>query len=144
MKDLFHALSRQTMYYRFMSRAPVVSYKQIQDFVYVDHRDQVAIVGTLPEAHGEDIIAVGRYYLDPRTNRAEIAFVIHDRWQNRGIGTFLFRQLKDLARRNGIGGFTAEVLRENRAMQAVLHKSDCSVRSEMHDGVYSYTLDFEG
>jgi len=38
--------------------------------------------------------------------------------------------------------FTAEVLRDNRSMQTVLHKSDCSVKSEMHEGVYSYTLDF--
>lgn len=142
MKDLFHALSQQTMYYRFLSGVTNVSQKQIRDFVYVDHRSQIAIVGTLPAAHGEEIIAIGRYYLDPKTNRAEVAFVIHDQWQNRGIGTFLFQYLLNLAKSNGISGFTAEVLRENKAMQAVLHKSNCSVKSEMHDGVHSYALDF--
>ena len=142
MKDLFHALSRQTMYYRFLSQMPHLSQKEIQNFVYVDHRSQVAIVGTLPTVNGEEIIAVGRYYLDPKTNRAEVAFVIHDRWQNRGMGTFLFNYLINIARSHGISGFTAEVLRENKRMQTVLQRSDCSVKTEMQEGVISYTLDF--
>lgn len=142
MKDLFSRLSEQTMYYRFLSKVKHMSYRQIQDFVYVDHRREVSIVGTLPEAHGEDIIAIGCYYLDEKTNRAEVAFVIRDRWQGRGIGTFLFRYLLSIAKQNGISGFTAEVLRENRTMQAVLHKSECRMTSEIHEGVYSYTMDF--
>jgi acyl CoA:acetate/3-ketoacid CoA transferase beta subunit len=56
------------------------------DFVYIDHRSEFTLVGTVPEAHGEAIVAVGAYYLDPRTNRAEVAFVVRDQWQNRGIG----------------------------------------------------------
>ncbi|MBN1675144.1 MAG: GNAT family N-acetyltransferase [Kiritimatiellae bacterium] len=142
MKDLFHKLSQQTIYYRFLSHMKYFSRKQIQDFVYVDHRGEVAIVGTLPEAHGEDIVAIGRYYLNNQTNRAEVAFVVADTWQNRGIGTFLLRYLMSIAKRNGIGGFTAEVLRQNRVMQAVLNKSGCQVTSELNDGVYSYRLDF--
>ena len=62
MRDLFYALSQETIYYRFMAPMKRFSEKQIQDFVYIDHRNEVAIVGTLPEAHGEEIIAVGRYY----------------------------------------------------------------------------------
>jgi GNAT superfamily N-acetyltransferase len=142
MKDLFNTLSQETVYYRFMSHAKHVSQKEIQDFVYVDHRSEVAIVGTLPEAHGEDIVSIGRYYLDPKTNRAEIAFVVHDRWQNRGIGRFLMNYLMSIARRNGIGGFTAEVLRENYTMQKILNNSNCRVSSELRDGVWSYRLDF--
>ena len=96
----FYALSQETIYYRFMSQHeahPAAS--RSQNFVYIDHRNEVAIVGTLPEAHGEDIIAVGRYYLDPKTNRAEVAFVVRDAWQNRGIGTFLLKHLANIAKR---------------------------------------------
>ena len=143
LKDLSYALSRQTIYYRFMREMKSIPHKQIQDFVYIDHRTDVAIVGTLPEAHGEDIIAIGRYYLDPKTNRAEVAFVVRDKWQNRGIGTFLLKSLITIARRNGIGGFTAEVILDNRAMQAVLHKSGCRTSSTVEDGVHSFVLDFQ-
>ena len=143
MKDLFYDLSQQTVYYRFMKEMSHIPYKQIQDFVYVDHRNEVAIVGTLPEAYGEDIIAIGRYYLDPKTNRAEVAFIVRDQWQNRRIGTFLLKYLINIARRHGISGFTAEVLRENKAMQAVFHKAPCSVRSQLSEGVYSFELIFD-
>jgi len=143
MRDLFYALSQQTVYYRFMKEMKKIPHKQIQDFVYVDHRNEVAIVGTLPEAHGEDIIAIGRYYLDEKTNRAEVAFTVRDEWQKRGIGTFLLKHLIRIARRNGISGFTAEVLRENKAMQAVFHKSPYQIKSELKEGVYSIEIIFD-
>ena len=119
MRDLFYKLSEATIYYRFMSHSKRVSRQQIQDFVYIDHRNDVTIVGTLPEAYGEEIIAVGSYYLDPKTNLAEVAFVVSDQWQNHGIGTFLLKHLMRIARRNGIRGFTAEVLTENKPMQEI-------------------------
>jgi acyl-CoA hydrolase/GNAT superfamily N-acetyltransferase len=142
MRDLIYDLSRETVYYRFMSHQATFSHKQIQDFVYVDHRRDVAIVGTVPEAYGEDIIAVGRYFLDEKTNRAEVAFVIRDDWQNRSIGKFLFRHLVALAKRNGIAGFTAEVLRGNPRMQAIFNHSGCKVTTRLEDGVYSFVMDF--
>ncbi len=142
MKDLLYALSQQTVYYRFMSPLKQFSWKQIQDFVYVDHRSEVAIAGTLPASYGEDIIAVGRYYLDPKTNRAEVAFVVRDDWQNRGIGSFLLKTLTSIAKNNGISGFTAEVLRNNKAMQAVLNKSETKVSTKLQQNVYSYRMDF--
>jgi acyl-CoA hydrolase/RimJ/RimL family protein N-acetyltransferase len=143
MRDLFYKLSEATIYYRFMSHQKRVSRQQIQDFVYIDHRNDVTIVGTVPEAYGEDIIAVGSYYLDPKTNLAEVAFVVSDKWQNHGIGTFLLKHLMRIARRNGIRGFTAEVLTENKPMQAVINKSNCKIRSRFTGNVHSYEMDFE-
>ena len=142
MKDLLYALSHETVYYRFMAPQKQFSQRQIQEFVYVDHRSEVAVVGTLPEACGEEIIAVGCYYLNPKTNRAEVAFVVRDRWQNRGIGTFLYSYLARIARSHGISGFTAEVLRANKLMQAVFNKSEARVSSRLEGNVYSYRLDF--
>src|ERR1039458_6834888 len=143
MRDLFYKLSAATIYYRFMSHSKRVSRQQIQDFVYIGHRNDVTIVGTLPEAYGEEIIAVGSYYLDSKTNLAEVAFVVSDQWQNHGIGTFLLKHLMRVARRNGIRGFTAEVLTENKAMQAVINKSNYKIQSKLNGNVYSYEMDFE-
>jgi len=142
LKDLFYALSQETIFYRFMRNLKYIPHKQIQDFVYIDHRNEVAIVATLPEAHGEDMIAVGRYYLDQATNRAEVAFVVRDAWQNKGIGSALLRLLINTAKRHGIAGFTAEVLRANKAMQTVFQKSGCKVSSHLAGEVYSFKLDF--
>lgn len=141
-RDLFYALSQETVYYRYMSHMKRIPRKQLQNFVYIDHRNEVAIVGTLPEAFGEDIIAVGRYYLDSKTNRAEVAFLVRDDWQNRGIGSFIFKHLVIIAKRNGIAGFTAEVLRDNKAMQAVFNHSGLKVRSKVNEGVYHFEMDF--
>jgi acyl-CoA hydrolase/RimJ/RimL family protein N-acetyltransferase len=142
MRDLLYDLSQETVYYRFMSHSQRFGQKQIQNFVYVDHRKDVAIVGILPAAFGDAIIVVGRYYLDERTNRAEVAFVIRDEWQNKGIGTFMFRHLIKIAKASGISGFTAEVLRNNKRMQAVFNHSGCKVQSMVEEGVYSFIIDF--
>ena len=143
MRNLFYALSRQTMYYRFMSNVKRLPRHQIQEFIYVDHRNEIAIVATVPEAYGEEIVGVGRYYLNPKTNLAEVAFVVQDQWQQRGIGTFLLDYLIIIAVRSGIRGFTAEVLLENKAMQKVFNRSNCLVHSVLQDNVYSYELLFK-
>jgi acyl-CoA hydrolase/GNAT superfamily N-acetyltransferase len=141
--ELFRDLSKETMYYRFMSQMKFVQRKTIQNFVFVNHRTDIAIVATLPEAHGEEIIAIGRYYLDETSNMAEIAFVVRDAWQKKGIGTALFEHLTLIARRNGISGFTAEVLKDNRAMQKVISKSGLDVTSNPSIDVYSFRIKFD-
>jgi acyl-CoA hydrolase/GNAT superfamily N-acetyltransferase len=141
-RDLFYSLSRETMYYRYMSYLERIPRKQLRNYVYIDHRNEVAIVGTVPEAHGEEIIAIGGYYLDQKANRAEVAFVVRDDWQRRGIGSFIMKHLANIAKRNGIAGFTAEVMRDNKAMQAVINHSGLQVRSALHEGVFHFEMDF--
>jgi acyl-CoA hydrolase/GNAT superfamily N-acetyltransferase len=143
MRDLFYKLSEQSKFYRFMGHLKRVPRSQIEDFVYVDHRNEVCIVGVLPSAAGDEIIAVGNYYLDPKTNRAEVAFTVADAWQRRGIGTFMLKHLVRMARRNGISGFTAEVLVENKGMQTVFNRSGLKVHSHHRGDVISYEMDFE-
>ena len=143
LRELFYALSQKSIYTRFMSRMKWVPRKQVKDFVYIDHRTEVSIVATVPSADGGDIVALGGYYLNPRTNRAEVAFTVHDDYQNRHIGTFLFKQLVTIARRNGIAGFTAEVLDENKAMQSVFNNCGLKTESKLVEGVFHYTMQFD-
>ena len=70
-----------------------------------------------------------------------MAFVVRDAWQNRGIGTFILKHLVNIAKRNGIAGFTAEVLRDNKAMQAVFNHSGLKGKSHMSDGVLHFDMD---
>lgn len=142
-RELFYNLSQESLYTRFMSRMKWVPRKQMQEFVFIDHRNEVCIVATIPDSDGEDIIAMGGYYLDHRTNRAEVAFLVSDNFQSRHIGGFLLKHLTNIARRNGIAGFTAEVLDVNKPMQSVFQASGMKVRSQLRQGVYSYEMDFE-
>jgi RimJ/RimL family protein N-acetyltransferase len=142
LKDLFYDLSQESVYSRFMQHLTRMPQRQILDFVYIDHRNEVSIVATLPEAGGDELIAVAGYYLDPSTNRAEVAFLVADDWQNRGIGSFLLRHLIRIAKRNGIAGFYGEALQENRAMQAVIRNSGCKMQSQIDDGIFHFQIDF--
>ena len=141
-RDMFYALSQETIHYRFTQNLKQLPKKQFQDFVFVNTRGDVAIVATIPEAHGEEIIGIGRYYLDQKTNHAEVAFVVRDDWQNKKVGSLLLKHLISVAKRNGIKGFTAEVLRSNIAMQAVFNKSETKVSNYPKDDVYSFELEF--
>lgn len=142
MRDLYYALSRESLYFRFMGYMKRIPRRQLHDFVYVDHRHAVAVVGTLPAAQGEEIVAVGSYYVEPKTNRAEVAFTVRDDFHRRGIGRFLLGHLMTIARRGGLAGFTAEVLADNVGMRAVFAGADCKVRSSVRAGVVRYDLDF--
>ena len=99
-------------------------------------------MGTIPDPSGEEIIAIGGYYLNPETNRAEVAFAVHDKWQGKGIGTFLFKHLTRIALRYGIKGFTAEVLVQNSPMLKVFQRSRLNGRSRTGGGVVSWEFDF--
>ncbi|MDH5478705.1 MAG: GNAT family N-acetyltransferase, partial [Nitrospinota bacterium] len=142
-RDMLYHISEKSIRFRFMTEIQRFPYHQIQNFVYIDNRKDVAIVGYMPAAHGDEIIAMGRYYLDETTNRAEVAFVVRDEWQGKGIGAFMLEILAKTARRNGIKGLTATVLRENMAMQAVFNKkADMQVKSSLEGDVYYFQMDF--
>ncbi len=141
-RDLFYTLSQETIYYRFRAHLKRIPLQELLHYVYIDHRQQSAVVGVVPEAYGEQIIAIGRYYLDEKTNFAEVAFVVHDQWQGRGIGTALFHYLATIAKRNGIAGFTAEVLRDNKAMQRVFEKCSYNVTSVPKQETVSFRIAF--
>jgi len=68
--------------------------------------------------------------------------VVRDDWQRQGIGSFIMKHLANIAKRNGIAGFTAEVMRDNKAMQAVINHSGMKVKSTLNDGVYHFEMDF--
>jgi hypothetical protein len=52
------------------------------------------------------------------------------------------KHLATIAKRNGIAGFTAEVMRDNKPMQAVINHSGMKVRSSVNDGVFHFEMNF--
>src|SRR4051794_23903151 len=107
-------LSEQTRYFRFFGPYPHLSQRDVERFTVVDHVRRVAIVATL----GEDLIGVARYEtIAPGS--AEVAFVIEDAHQGRGLGPLLLEHLAAAARERGITRFEADVLPSNRRMLRV-------------------------
>ena len=90
--------SDQTRYYRFFGPMKRLSDKDLHRFTHVDHDDRVAFVVLL----GDQIIAVGRYDRYPGTDDAEVAFLVEDAHQGRGLGSVLLEHLAAAARERGI------------------------------------------
>jgi RimJ/RimL family protein N-acetyltransferase len=112
--DFFDALSKQSVYYRFHG-FPTVTEKLVNAFVDPDWQERGHLVGEL----GDRVIALASYVRlrDPRS--AEVAFVVADDFQRRGIGTRLLERLAERAAAVGIERFVAEVLAENSQMLRV-------------------------
>ncbi|MFA6034738.1 MAG: GNAT family N-acetyltransferase, partial [Myxococcota bacterium] len=86
--------------------------------------------------------AIARYARDPASNFAEVAFVVSDEYQNRGIGSYLMQHLTTIGRERGLGGFTADVLANNAKMQRVLHKTGCRTESQLSGDTYELKIIF--
>ncbi len=129
----FHSrMSDRTRYLRYFSPYPRIPERDLARFVNVDHRDREAFV----VVSGPRIMAVGRYErLGPESAEAEVAFVVEDAHQGRGIGSVLLEHLADAARANGITGFVAEVLPENGSMLRVFSDFGYQVQRRYADGV---------
>lgn len=127
----FHSrLSEQTVYNRFFAYRPTLSDDDVARFTQVDHDDRAALVATL---HGE-IIGVVRYDRLPGTHDGEVAFVVEDAHQGRGLGPVLLEHLAAAARERGIERFTADTLPTNRAMLGVFRTAGYQVHRVLADG----------
>jgi len=141
MSRLFYSLSATSVYNRWHHGRKQLSHRDLLRLLEVDYTHNMAVV-IEAEFEGKEsrLIGVGRYHTDPATNYAEAAFLVRDDWQGYGLGTALVHHLIDIARENGVAGFTAEVLAENRGMRHVFHKSGLEIQSQLDSGVYSLTM----
>ena len=91
-------------------------------FMNVDFTEHVALVAVVTEQGRLTIIGGGRYIVfEP--GRAEMAFVVVDAWQGRGVGSLLMRHLVRIARHTNLAELVAEVLPRNAAMLKVFSKA---------------------
>jgi acyl-CoA synthetase (NDP forming)/RimJ/RimL family protein N-acetyltransferase len=133
----FHGgLSTRTRYLRYFSAYPRIPERDLYRFTHVDHHDRVALIAQL----GGKIIAVGRYERAPGTDEAEIAFVVADAHQGRGIGSVLLEHLAAAARETGLKKFQAIVLAENTGMIRVFR--DAGYETTRHLDYGEVTLEF--
>lgn len=131
----FHSrLSERTRYLRYFGPYPTMSARDVRHFTEVDYSRRVALVMEL----GGEMIAVGSYeglaaVGDGRS--AEVAFVVADDHQGRGLGPILLEHLAGAAAENGLERFVAEVLSENRHMVAVFREAGYQIDRSYEGGV---------
>jgi acetyl coenzyme A synthetase (ADP forming)-like protein len=113
----FHqGLSPESVILRFFGPHPHLSAQEVAHFTRVDGVDRVGLVA---ERAGK-LLAVARYDRPPGHDEAEVAFVVADAVQGRGLGTLLLEHLAVAARAQGIRRFAADTLADNHRMLAVL------------------------
>ncbi|GAB3723076.1 bifunctional GNAT family N-acetyltransferase/acetate--CoA ligase family protein [Amycolatopsis oliviviridis] len=136
----FHGrLSERTRYFRYFGAYPRIPQRDLERFSVVDHHDRVAFVALL----GDDIVAVGRYERLEHGPSAEVAFVVDDAHQGRGLGSILLEHLAAAASESGLRRFVAEVLAENAAMVRVFRDAGYQVSREIEEGVLHLEFDID-
>jgi acyl-CoA hydrolase/RimJ/RimL family protein N-acetyltransferase len=142
MRRLFYRFSDKSVYYRYFSPIKVMPHVKMQEYVNVDYRRCMSIVGLVDESGIERIIAEGRYVRLQDRPFADTAFVVDEKYQGQGIATFLLDTLISFAREQGIKGFTADVLADNKAMIRIYEKSRYPIQAVVEFGVYHLTVPF--
>jgi GNAT superfamily N-acetyltransferase len=133
---LFWRLSPESRYRRFLSPMPRPRPDLLPRLLDVDHRDREAIAAL----QGEDIVAVARYLRPPGEDVAEVALVVADAWQRRGLGRLLMRRLGRLARRRGIRAFVGTIAGENRAALLLVRSSGQGVSARWASGEVEFEI----
>jgi RimJ/RimL family protein N-acetyltransferase len=128
-------LSDRSVYQRFLSPKPRLTASELRYLTEVDFRDHHALVAVLAQAPSV-IVGVGRWVRDAQAPAdAEIAIVIADDLQGRGVGTALGDALAEAARARGIERFTASMLPENVAAHRLFAKISSQMRVRHAHGV---------
>ncbi|WP_328595038.1 bifunctional acetate--CoA ligase family protein/GNAT family N-acetyltransferase [Actinomadura macrotermitis] len=140
LRTFYARLSPESIYYRFFSPRPTLSDREIAHFTTVDHDRRVALIATV----GEEMIAVVRYdRLPDRPGTAEVAFLVEDAHQGRGLGAVLLEHIAAAARERGLHRFVASVLPDNRRMTRVFREAGYRAEQRFEDGVIELVLDLE-
>jgi GNAT superfamily N-acetyltransferase len=125
-------MGRETLYRRFFTVKRSFSERERKFFLNVDFVNHVALMAWMEES-GRNVIVGGGRYVVVEPGKAEVAFVVIDPYQGRGIGAALMRHLAAVARAAGLQELIAEVLPENKPMLKVFENSGLPMST---DGQY--------
>jgi acyl-CoA hydrolase/GNAT superfamily N-acetyltransferase len=143
LKNFYYSLSESTLYRRFMSVRKDMPHEKLQEhFVIIDYTKEMVILTVLRQKGREVITGLGQYRGHEKSHTAEVAIMVDDAYQNQGIGTELLAHLTFIARKQGLLGFSAEVLKENRVMMHLFEKMGFAIEKESLPDAYTLRLGF--
>lgn len=142
LKDFFYNLSDDSMYLRFISTQREMHHEQLQKYCVIDYTKEMVILAIVEDEGHETVAGLGQYLIGESAHQAEVALAVRDDYQNRGIGTELMRHLTYIAKRNGLFGFTAEVLIENKKMVHVFETMGFRLEKSSESGIFEIHMTF--
>lgn len=139
--EMLYSMSAESVHTRFFTYTISFPHRDVQQITNIDYINSLAVVAMVPGAGEMEIVAIAQYYVEPKRQAAEVAFIVQDDWQRKGIGTRLMRYLTRIALQRGLKEFTAKVLAGNRGMLAVFENSGLPLSMEFDEGVCSVKMD---
>jgi GNAT superfamily N-acetyltransferase len=143
LREMFYRLSQNTVYKRFSGIVKYMPHENLQRFCTVDYRREMSIVATIQRTGIERIVGLVSYSLDAKTGFAEIAMVVDDAFQKRGIGKRLMRRMTDVAKARGLKGFTAFTTGYNGPMIRVFESAGYPVEATPEGPDFTLRIPFE-
>lgn len=140
LKDFFYSLSSDSRYHRFVSARRDMLHDRLQKIVVIDYTKEMAILAVVEQDGAEIIAGMGQYYIDEHQHTAEVAFVVRDEFQGRGIGSELLDYLVFIGRKSGLLGFSAVVLSDNRKMLQMFERAGFTIASRTEGEMYELKL----
>ncbi len=139
LKDFFYSLSDETMYQRFASARKTMTHRDLQEFAVIDYTREMVILAVI-EGEREEVIGLGQYSIDEGSHTAEVAIVVRDDYQRKGVGMEILSYLVYLARKQGLFYLTAEVLVENQAVLRMFERLNLHTERRLEGGVYTVKI----
>jgi GNAT superfamily N-acetyltransferase len=133
--DLYERLSQHTAYQRFFTVMRRLPNDWYHFFANVDYVRRLALVAERETVVGVQLIGVGRYEPSEEPDAAEVALVVEDGWQGRGLGAILLETVLAAAEARGIRRFRAYVLAENHRMLRLLATRTAVEERKTEEGV---------
>ncbi len=99
--DLFNKLSRESIYFRFLTHLEKLQPEMVKQFVEIDYENHFTLVAIITEDKKEAIIGTCRYIVKGNTDHAELTVVLRDDWQRKGLGTEMVTRVVNVARSKG-------------------------------------------
>jgi RimJ/RimL family protein N-acetyltransferase len=142
-RDAFRALDREAVYRRFFVAKKDLTDAELEQVTHLDFSQIVALVATVTQADGEEIVVGdGRYFADNggERERAELGFLVAELHRGRGIASLLLRHLVRIAQDAGLSAFEADVLAYNAPMLAVFQRSGLPISQRREGNTIHVTL----
>jgi acyl-CoA hydrolase/RimJ/RimL family protein N-acetyltransferase len=143
LSEMLYSLSEKSVKTRYMTGTMSFPHSDVQKLANIDYKKDIAIVGVVPGISNDEIVAITQYFFDPETQSAEVAFLVQDEWQSRGMGTFLLEYISKIASQRGVKRFIAKVLPNNKAMLSVFYNSGYKVNTKFDGEVYHIDYDLK-